>query len=144
MKGDLDEWGAVQKHRQEVYERQKHEEALQKQLHMKDYHKELTDAVLNKRQQVYLDQQAKEQEREVMNRNIEARQEKDLQNLSAYLEQKHQVGVMTKQQMAQNQHLRALQDREKRDNDNELLQRDRNAAFLYEQNRRRQAEVQRQ
>lgn len=32
VRGDIDEWGALQKHRDEVYQRQKAEEAIQKQL----------------------------------------------------------------------------------------------------------------
>ena len=36
----------------------------------KDYHKTLDNAVLNKRQQQFLDQQKKEHERDFMNENV--------------------------------------------------------------------------
>jgi hypothetical protein len=44
-RGNLDEWGAVQKHREEVYQRQKQEEAIMKNMGQKEYHKELENAV---------------------------------------------------------------------------------------------------
>jgi hypothetical protein len=45
VRGDIDEWGALQKHRDEVYQRQKAEEAIQKQLNQQDYHKSLDQAI---------------------------------------------------------------------------------------------------
>ena len=49
-RGDIDEWGAVIQHRQEVYQREKAEEGLQKRLNQQDYHKELDLAVQQKKE----------------------------------------------------------------------------------------------
>lgn len=68
--GDVDEWGAMQRHRTEVYQRQKAEEAIQKNLGQKDYHKELDQAVLNKQMQAQNERSHKDQEKDYMNRNL--------------------------------------------------------------------------
>lgn len=57
--GDLDEWGAVQQHRHEVYERQMAEAAIQKVAGQKDYRKTLDNDVLTKKQMELAEQQAK-------------------------------------------------------------------------------------
>ena len=44
-RGDVDEWGAVIQHRQEVYQREKAEEGLSKRLNQQDYHRQLDLAV---------------------------------------------------------------------------------------------------
>lgn len=44
-RGNVDEWGAIQKHRNEVYQREQAEAQLQKALHQKDYARELERAM---------------------------------------------------------------------------------------------------
>jgi hypothetical protein len=41
----VDEWAAINRHKLEVYQREKAEEQIQKNLGKRDYHKELDDAV---------------------------------------------------------------------------------------------------
>ena len=49
IRGNVDEWGAVLKHRTEVYQREQAEAQIQKQLHKKDYANELEQAIAQKK-----------------------------------------------------------------------------------------------
>lgn len=130
----MDEWGAVMQHRQEVYQREKAEEGLNKRLNQQDYHRELDLAVAQKREKAQVDAQQKNNEKDFMTRNLQDRANQDAQTLNNLNRQKTQFSEIARGLIDQKQHqTRDEKDRQLQE-ETALLQRDQNAAFQYQQN----------
>ena len=76
-KGDVDEWAAINRHKLEVYQREKAEEQIQKNLGKRDYHKELDEAVRAKQMKKEQENAHKRLEGEYMQNNINQKLQKD-------------------------------------------------------------------
>lgn len=103
-RGDVDEWGAVIQHRQEVYQREKAEEGLSKRLNQQDYHRQLDLAVAQKKEKNQVDSLQKVGEKDFMTRNLSDRATQDQQTLNNLNRQKTQFAEIARGLIDQKQH----------------------------------------